>query len=601
VDGKVESTRHLGQETLMQEGELPFQALRRLRAFVRAKEISIIVLAAAVGALAGLGVVVMSMAVNLLHSSFFGLVSGQRLSAITAIQPLQALVPAVGGLILGLTFILQTRFRPDTPVDPIEANALRGGRMSVRDSLIVAAQTVLSSGVGASVGLEAGYTQLGSGVASWVGRMFHLRRNDLRLLVGCGAAAAIAGAFASPLGGAFYGFELIIGSYSAASLAPVGIAALVGYLVVQTFAPISLGFVSGALDTVTRLDLVLACILGVAAAMFGIALMQGVALWERFMKALHIPQPVRPAIGGVLVGALALLTPQVLSSGHGALHVTAMLEMPLTVVGSVLLFKSAASIVSLGSGFRGGLFFASLLLGALGGRLFAALANAAWPSLHLDADIYAILGLGALAASVIGAPLAVTLIVLENTGDFWLAAAVLIAVIVANLLTRELFGYSFATWRFHLRGETIRSATDIGWIRDLTVGRMMRPDIKTVFSDTPIEQFQTLYPLGSATRVVAVDKDNRYAGIIIVADAYATLDEKVRSIAPLLRHADTALTSWINIQEAAKAFELAEAEALAVVDAQRRVVGLLTEAYVLRRYADESERRRREALGELSG
>jgi CIC family chloride channel protein len=507
----------------------------------------------------------------------------------------------VGGLILGLTFILQTRFRPDTPVDPIEANALRGGRMSVRDSLIVAAQTVLSSGVGASVGLEAGYTQLGSGVASWVGRMFHLRRNDLRLLVGCGAAAAIAGAFASPLGGAFYGFELIIGSYSAASLAPVGIAALVGYLVVQTFAPISLGFVSGALDTVTRLDLVLACILGVAAAMFGIALMQGVALWERFMKALHIPQPVRPAIGGVLVGALALLTPQVLSSGHGALHVTAMLEMPLTVVGSVLLFKSAASIVSLGSGFRGGLFFASLLLGALGGRLFAALANAAWPSLHLDADIYAILGLGALAASVIGAPLAVTLIVLENTGDFWLAAAVLIAVIVANLLTRELFGYSFATWRFHLRGETIRSATDIGWIRDLTVGRMMRPDIKTVFSDTPIEQFQTLYPLGSATRVVAVDKDNRYAGIIIVADAYATLDEKVRSIAPLLRHADTALTSWINIQEAVKAFELAEAEALAVVDAQRRVVGVLTEAYVLRRYADESERRRREALGELSG
>jgi len=587
-------------KTLMQEGELPFQAPRRLRAFVRAKEISIIVLAAAVGALAGLGVVVMSMAVNLLHSSFFGLVGGQRLSAITAIQPLQAFVPAAGGLILGLTFILQTRLRPDTPVDPIEANALRGGRMSVRDSLIVAAQTVLSSGVGASVGLEAGYTQLGSGAASWIGRMFHLRRNDLRLLVGCGAAAAIAGAFASPLGGAFYGFELIIGSYSAASLAPVGIAALVGYLVVQASSPVSLGIVSGALDTVTRLDLVLASILGVAAAMFGIALMQGVALWERFMKALPIPQPVRPAIGGVLVGALALLTPQVLSSGHGALHVTAMTEMPLTIVGSVLLFKSAASIVSLGSGFRGGLFFASLLLGALGGRLFAALANAAWPGLHLDADIYSILGLGALTASVIGAPLAVTLIVLENTGDFWLAAAVLIAVIVANLLTRELFGYSFATWRFHLRGETIRGATDIGWIRDLTVGRMMRPDIKTVSSDTPIEQFQALYPLGSATRVVAVDKDNTYAGIIIVADAYVEPDEKARSITPLLRHADTALTSWLNIQEAAKAFELAEAEALAVVDAQRRVIGLLTEAYVLRRYADESERRRREALGELS-
>jgi CIC family chloride channel protein len=275
-----------------------------------------------------------------------------------------------------------------------------------------------------------------------------------------------------------------------------------------------------------------------------------------------------------------------------------MLQLPIAVVATILIFKSAASIVSLGSGFRGGLFFASLLLGSLGGRLFAEAVNAVWPAIHLDPDIYAILGLGALSASVIGAPLAVTFIVLENTGDFWLTATVLIAVIIANLLTRELFGYSFATWRFHLRGETIRSAADVGWIRDLTVGRMMRPDVKTVVIDTQIEQFQALYPLGSTTRAVAVAPDGTYAGMIIVADTYGTLDPKVRTVAPLLRHVDVALTPWMNVQEAARAFDRAEAEALAVVDAQRRVVGLLTEAYVLRRYAEESERRRREVLGE---
>jgi CIC family chloride channel protein len=583
----------------MTETDLPFRAPPRLRAFVRAREISIIVLAAAVGVLGGLGVVVMGIAVNFMHARFFGLPSGERLSAITAIEPLHALVPAAGGIILGFTFLLQSRWRPESPVDPIEANALRGGRMSIRDSLIVAVQTVLSSGVGASVGLEAGYSQLGSGAASWVGRMFHLRRNDLRLLVGCGAAAAIAGAFASPLGGAFYAFELIIGSYSAGSLAPVGIAALNGYIVTQYFAPVSLGIVAGTLNTLTLRDLIIASILGVAAGLFGIALMRCVALWERLMKGLRIPATIRPAIGGLLVGGFALLTPQVLSSGHGALHVTAMLQMPLTAVGTLLLFKSAASVVSLGSGFRGGLFFASLLLGALGGRLFAAELNVIWPALHLDGDIYAILGLGALTASVIGAPLAVTFIVLENTGDFWLAATVLIAVIIANLLTRELFGYSFATWRFHLRGETIRGAGDVGWIRDLTVGRMMRPDIKTVSKDTPIEVFKHDYPLGSATRAVAVDEHDTYAGIIIVSDAYAELDEKTRTIAPLLRDNDIVLTTPMNIQEAARAFERTEAEALAVVDLQRRVVGLLTEAYVLRRYADESERRRREILGEV--
>ena len=581
----------------MTETELPFHAPKRLRAFVRSREVSIVVLAAIVGAFGGLGVVVLSKAVDLLHAVFFGLSLGQRLSAVGAIEPWQAAVPAVGGLLLGLTFVMQHKWRPGNPVDPIEANALRGGYMSMRDSLIVAGQTVLSSGVGASVGLEAGYTQLGSGIASWIGRMFHLRRSDLRQLVGCGAAAAIAGAFGSPLGGAFYGFELIIGAYTAVTLAPVGIAALTGYAVVQVLAPVSLGLPGGDIGVTAARDFPIAAALGVIAAVFGILLMRGVALWERLMKTLPLPF-ARPVIGGMIVGGLALITPRVLSSGHGALQVASMFELPLMALATILLLKSMASIISLGSGFRGGLFFASLLLGALGGRVFAEAANAIWPALQLNPDVYTILGLGALTATIIGAPMAVAFIVLENTGDFWLTAAVFIAVIVANLLTRELFGYSFATWRFHLRGETIRGAADIGWIRDLTVKRMMRPDVKTVSKDTPIQQFQELYPLGSATRLVATDSDNGYAGIITVADAYGSLDAKIQTIEPLLRNQDVALTLWMNIQEAARMFEKAEAEALAVIDANRRVVGLLTEAYVLRRYADELERRRREILGE---
>jgi CIC family chloride channel protein len=205
-----------------------------------------------------------------------------------------------------------------------------------------------------------------------------------------------------------------------------------------------------------------------------------------------------------------------------------------------------------------------------------------------------------LSAAVIGGPLTMTFIVLENTSDFWLASTVLIAVIVANLLTRELFGYSFATWRFHLRGQAIRGGIDVGWIRDLTVGRMMRPDISTVPKDATVDAFRKLYPLGSTTRAVAVDGDGRYAGMVIVAEVHGLEDPEVRTIEQLLRHRDVALTPSMNIREAATTFDRAEAEALAVVDtlAERRVIGLLTEAYVLRRYAEESERRRREVSGE---
>ena len=87
--------------------------------------------------------------------------------------------------------------------------------------------------------------------------------------------------------------------------------------------------------------------------------------------------------------------------------------------------------------------------------------------MHANPDAYAIIGMGALSVSVIGGPLTMTFIALETTGDLWLTTAVLIAVIISMQVTREFFGYSFTTWRFHLRGETIRSAADVGWIRDL--------------------------------------------------------------------------------------------------------------------------------------
>jgi CIC family chloride channel protein len=578
-----------------------FEVPRRLRAAVRSRELGPLALAAVTGALAGLVVAGMATAVALLHEVFFGLDPGARLSATMTIAPLRALlVPSLGGLLLGLAGLVLARWGPDHFVDPIEANALRGGRMSFRGSLIVSLQTVWSSGVGASVGLEAGYTQLASGIGSWLGRVFHLRRNDLRLLVGCGAAGGIAGAFGAPFAGAFYAFELIIGGYSPASLVPVGIAALNGYLVARSLAPLPLGIYADAMGTVTGRDLVIASALGVCAALAGVGLMRGVAACEVLLERTRLWPPLRPLLGGLVVGAMAIVTPQVMSSGHGALSLSGMMDRPLAAIGLVFVLKAAASIISLGTGFRGGLFFASLLLGALGGRLFAAAVGGLWPGLMLDVNVYAIIGMGAFSASIIGGPLTMTFIALESTGDFWLATAVLIAVIISTQITRQIFGYSFATWRFHLRGETIRSAADVGWIRDLTVGRMMRPDFHTVPRDTTIEAFRSRFPLGSTGQVIAVDPDGCYAGIVIVPEAHGVDTALEKPVDSVLHHRDTMLLPSMNVREAAAAFERAEAESLAVVDsaATRRVSGLLSEAHTLRRYAEESERRRRELLGE---
>src|SRR5580704_6725914 len=424
----------------------PLEVPRRLRAMVRARESSLILLAAVVGVTAGLVVALMGAGVDFLHVLFFGLQPGQRLSGRITLDPRVAFtVPFLGGIAFGLLTAVIKLWRPDREIDPIEANALHGGRMSVIGSLIVAAQTVWSSGVGASVGLEAGYTQLASGLASRLGRAFRLRRRDLRVLVGCGAAAGIAGAFGAPLGGAFYAFELVIGSYSVASLAPVGAAALIGYLVVAQFERVDLGITANM--EIGTPDLLIAALLGVLAAGFGIALMRCVGYSEALFQRLRVPAAVRPGIGGIAVGLLATYSPQVMSSGHGALHVTAMLGLSISAIALVFALKAVASVVSLGSGFRGGLFFASLLLGALGGQLVCAGLEAVLPNLPLNRQVYAIVGMGALSVSIIGGPLTMTFIALESTGDLWLTAAVLIAVIISAQVTREVFGYSFATWR----------------------------------------------------------------------------------------------------------------------------------------------------------
>jgi CIC family chloride channel protein len=568
---------------------------------VRARESSLILLAALVGAVAGLVVAAMGTGVDLLHELFFHLARGERLSARLTLNPLLAFsVPVAGGIAFGISSELLKRWRPEREIDPIEANALHGGRMSLLGSIIVAAQTVWSSGVGASVGLEAGYTQLASGIASRIGNAFRLRRGDLRILVGCGAAAGIAGAFGAPLAGAFYGFELIIGSYSPSGLAPVGISALIGYLVAHSLAPAELGVVPPEKTVIAVHDLVLAATLGLLAAVLGIFLMRGVALSEAMFARLKLRSTLRTMAGGIVVGLLAIVSPQIMSSGHGALRVAGMLDLSFRAVALLFVLKIVASIASLGSGFRGGMFFSSLLIGALGGHLLAVGLTMLWPTVYFDPNAYAVIGMSALSAAVVGGPLTMIFIALETTGDLWLTTAVLIAVIIAAQMTREVFGYSFATWRFHLRGETIRSAADVGWMRELTVEKMMRQDVQTVQVASTIAAFREAFPLSSTAYVIAVDEVDRYAGLILVADAHAVEAAPDQSLKNLLRYRDDTLLPGMAVKEAVLAFDRAEAEALAVVDSflDRRVVGLLTEAYVLRRYAAALEGRRRDLTGE---
>jgi CIC family chloride channel protein len=568
-----------------------------LRAKVRANEFFLVFLAVVLGVGSGFVVTLMSELAQLAHVLIYGIRIDVRLSANDVINPWVAgAALSVGGLILGLMEWYRRRRKISAAVDPVEANALRGGRLSLRDSLIVSFQTLISNGCGASVGLEAGYTQIGSGLASLGGRFFNLRRSDLRIIVGSGAAAAIAAAFNAPLTGAFYACELIVGTYSVASAAPILAAAISATLVVRwlgtnTYSLNVPDLVIGDLRQY-GLMLVLACVVSV----IGIFVMRAAPHVERVFGHKLLPIWLRPVLGAVCVAMLASLSPQVLGAGHGAMVLDLSRDMLPSHIALLIVLKLSACLISLASGFRGGLFFASLFIGSLIGKLFATLLHAYIPALafHVDPNVSALTAMACLGVAVVGGPLTMSFLVLEMTHNLELTAGVLASCLVTSMVVRQFFGHSFSTWRLHLRGETIRGAHDVGWLRSLTVSRLMRTDVKTSPRRTTVEVCRRLHPLGSSRAVFLLDEEGHYAGTVLLADLFSSdydVGADTREVSTLAKYLETTLTPSMNIKVAMACFDKAESEILPVRDeGTKDLLGFLTESFARRRYVEEINR-----------
>jgi CIC family chloride channel protein len=178
---------------------------------------------------------------------------------------------------------------------------------------------------------------------------------------------------------------------------------------------------------------------------------------------------------------------------------------------------------------------------------------------------------------------------------------VLAASIATSLAVRATFGYSFTTWRLHLRGETIRGGQDVGWLRDLTVGRMMIRSPHVFPADRSVRAFREAYPIGSSNVVVVVGEGGRYQGLIHVAEAHALTLENGDDGGPVgaIAHLPaTVLHSDQDIGAALAAFDVAQADTLAVTTrGTDQVLGTLGEAYAARRYAQETNLAMKGVLG----
>ena len=569
-----------------------------LRNFVRNRETGVVMVAIVIGVLSGLLVAIIAALSELTHSLLFDIPFDARLSATGTISWQRTLlIPICGGVVLALlAWIVGNRLKAQM-ADAIEANALLGGRVSMRGSLLISIQTLLSNGFGGSVGLEAGYTQICAAFSSYFGRKLAARRSDMRLLVACGAAGAISAAFSAPLAGSFYAFEVVLGTYTAANLVPVVASAVSAWLIARHLNEQSFLLIAGH-PTPVSVEMIGQCVLiGVICAFASILLMLAIAAADRTFQHLRfLKGMLRPVIGGALLGAMALLTPTVLGAGHGAMQLLLLSHPTWLLLATTILLKTMASAVSLGSGFRGGLFFASLLLGALIGMLYSTVAGIPFPELALQPGTAAIAALAALGTGVIGAPFSMICLALEITGEFSVTVGAIVASSVTALIVRELFGYSFATWRFHLRGEVIRGPQDVGWIKQFNAATLMRSDFETASGQMPIAEAQKLFQPGRLKQIVLRDPKGGYAGVVSLAELHSVDIASDTPIETLAHQQTEFLRPAMTIRDIMAAFEKTETDVLVVVDnsEDRTVIGTVSETHALRTYGEELERRNQE-------
>ncbi len=356
------------------------------------------------------------------------------------LPPLLRFVLATGGaLLIGLLWqALSKEGRSVGVVHVIERLAAHQGQLPLKNAVLQFIGGALSLISGHSVGREGPGVHLGAACGSQLGRVLHLPHTYLRTLVACGVAAAIAASFNTPLAGVIFAMEVVLLEYTVAGFAPVMLAAVSATVLVHTFYGAEPAFTIPALPGNVLADMPLVLLLGIVMG----------ALAAMFIKLLHffstsapgLPLWSRMTLGGAVTGLCAFAAPQVMGIGYDTINASLLGELSLGLLLLIVAFKLIATTAAIGLGLPGGLIGPTFIIGALGGGALAALAALISPEAAASTAFYVVIGMGAMMAATLQAPLAALMAILELTHAPGIILPGMLAVIAASLTSNKLFG-----------------------------------------------------------------------------------------------------------------------------------------------------------------
>jgi CIC family chloride channel protein len=350
-----------------------------------------------------------------------------------------------------------------------------------------------------------------------VAQRLGLGANLSRTLLGCGVAAAVASAFNAPIAGVFFALEVVIGHYALTAFSPVVIASVIGTIVSRAHFGDDVFFTLPPQSVASLLEFPAFVLLGLVAGGVAIAFLKTVSLVDAVHRRLAVPLWLRPALAGLAVGAIALAFPEVLGIGYETTDATLNDAFGLTAILGLALAKGLATAVCLGSRYGGGVFSPALVLGALVGVGFDKIAEALFPELSSSAALYGVLGMGAVAGAVLGAPISTIIMIFELTHDYGVTFALMVAVAVATLFTMQVHGHSFFTWQLARAGLHLGRALELRLLERRRVGEIMTPEHHSVAASATLEDLKRRFR-ASHVPIYVRDEEGRLVGEVSFGD-----------------------------------------------------------------------------------
>ncbi|MFQ5822566.1 MAG: chloride channel protein [bacterium] len=478
-----------------------------------------VVVAVVIGIMGGFGAIFFRFAIRFFQGVFFG--SWQYTLEYSLQLPwyVKLIAPAMGGLIVGpIVFYFAREAKGHGVPEVMESIVLRGGAIRPRVMFAKVTASAVCIGSGGSVGREGPIVQIGSAIGSMLGQVLKVTGSRLRTFVACGTAAGIAATFNAPIAGALFAMEIILSDFGISQFSPIVVSSVTATVVSRHFLGDFSAFVIPHYELVSIFEMIPYVILGVLAAFVALAFINLLYKTEDIFEILRIPEFLKPVLGGLLIGLIAIYFPHIFGVGYDTISLALNGQLVWYFLLFLVALKVVATSITIGSGGSGGIFAPSLFLGANLGGFMGTIVHTLVPMHTASSGAYALVGMGAVAAGAMHAPITSILIIFELTNDYRIILPLMITCIISALITTRLKKDSIYTLKLSRRGINIFQGQEINVLNSLQVAKVMKSDYERVHADTPFRKLMDLTVSSPHPNFFVVDSQNHLLGVISIHD-----------------------------------------------------------------------------------